>query len=462
MRSVVKHSYLKAGNRGKERARAHVRYIAFRPGKDAGRQARSFYTDREDGLKAKRVQEAIGRQPVNGVLVHKLILSPGVDDADVKEYTREVMRELSRRKGLDLEWYAVRHDNTDHAHCHVVVMARDKNGHQVRIKKEDYQTIKAAGDEYLSRNRLLEKTKKDEGGKKKGREKREAKEARGSGLLLKLLAGHRRERAKGDERARKEFLDKAACGEVDEAKIFGAGPGDDVDWKQLNADERRQKKEEKLWKEYCRPIAVDYSDEVLQVEPVEYSRLSSLTALVALKKEYEDGGEGAARKSLSEWDYLRLSEWVEEKRRYNKRVYAKSKTVERIEVGGGKEARYVSTYSSLEELRALSAAHRRGEHVLTDYEYRALRGWIKEKALSESVTVEGRDGIEFTLTRGKGVKRMKDILAAYERGEQWARAGMSERDYKKVSSWLEQSKEKQGKEKQSKEKQSKDKFPDVR
>jgi len=46
-------------------------------------------------------------------------------------YTREVMKNLSRHKGSDLEWFAVAHDNTDHHHIHVVVLGKDRNGIEV-------------------------------------------------------------------------------------------------------------------------------------------------------------------------------------------------------------------------------------------------------------------------------------------------------------------------------------------
>jgi len=149
-RSVVKHSYIKAANKGRGRAKAHVNYIRFRPGKDENEVNRSFFTDRADGYTATDVHRAIDRQESRGVLVHKLIMSPGVKEANVQQFVRESMAELGRSKGLDLEWFAVEHQNTANPHAHVVVMATDKKGRQVRLHRLTTRKSKKLGMSILS------------------------------------------------------------------------------------------------------------------------------------------------------------------------------------------------------------------------------------------------------------------------------------------------------------------------
>jgi type IV secretory pathway VirD2 relaxase len=161
LRSVVKHSYLTGKNEGVGRAQAHVKYIQFRAGKDRDEEPRSFFNGSRDDITGREVARAVSDQNPRGTVMHKLILSPGVQGADVKEYCREVMADLSSRKGLELEWYAVRHDNTAHPHVHIVVMGTDENAHKVRLTKDDYTKIKEAGDRYLERNRLLDREEKD-------------------------------------------------------------------------------------------------------------------------------------------------------------------------------------------------------------------------------------------------------------------------------------------------------------
>lgn len=48
--------------------------------------------------------------------MHKLILSPGDNSIDLKDYTRDCMDQLEKRLGHKLDWYGVTHENTDHNH----------------------------------------------------------------------------------------------------------------------------------------------------------------------------------------------------------------------------------------------------------------------------------------------------------------------------------------------------------
>ena len=61
------------------------------------------------------------------------------------------MHQLEDKKGLDLQWWAITHRNTDNHHVHVVVLSKDKYGRQVRFDKSDYQLMKQHGDRYLER-----------------------------------------------------------------------------------------------------------------------------------------------------------------------------------------------------------------------------------------------------------------------------------------------------------------------
>ena len=70
--------------------------------------------------------------------------------------TREVMANLSRDMGRDLEWFAVQHNNTDNHHVHVVVLGKDRNGTDVRIEMKHIDKAHEYGDRYLERNHPLE------------------------------------------------------------------------------------------------------------------------------------------------------------------------------------------------------------------------------------------------------------------------------------------------------------------
>lgn len=161
---IVRHSYIsvKAKQRGGVRlktarslaigaALGHVKYIQHRPGKDLEEGGRDVFTDTEDSADAKEMRTKIREYEGRGVVIHKLTLSPEVSPNDPKEFTREVMQQLGSEKGLDLEWWAVTHNNTDHRHIHVVVLPNDKEGRLVRFDKEDYDLMKEFGDRYLER-----------------------------------------------------------------------------------------------------------------------------------------------------------------------------------------------------------------------------------------------------------------------------------------------------------------------
>ena len=111
---------------------------------------------RRDEVRPCEVISAIERQRIDPVLAHLLVLSPGVDGADVRDYARTIMKELGSRRGLDLDWYAVKHANTANSHAHVVVLRKDKSGHhRVSLSLVDYDLMREVGDRYLWRQRLL-------------------------------------------------------------------------------------------------------------------------------------------------------------------------------------------------------------------------------------------------------------------------------------------------------------------
>jgi hypothetical protein len=167
---IVRHSYISV--RGKQRghgvgvkaartlaigtALGHVKYIQHRPGKDLERGGREMFTDLEDSVDAKVLRQQLRDYEGRGVVIHKLTLAPEVNANDPKEFTREVMHQLGSEKGLDLEWWAVCHRNTDHHHIHVVVLPKDRAGRLVRIDKEDYNRVKDFGDRYLERTQYAD------------------------------------------------------------------------------------------------------------------------------------------------------------------------------------------------------------------------------------------------------------------------------------------------------------------
>jgi len=156
--NIAKHSYIK-GRKGAARAIAHVRYIQYRDGEDKDRQspARPFFDKERDEVLGLELRSQLEDWDGKGVAMHKLILSPAINGVDLKEYTREVMEELSSAKGQELDWKAVEHKNTDHYHVHVCIMGKDLEGREVRLGRNDYKEITQAGDRYLEREHTYDR-----------------------------------------------------------------------------------------------------------------------------------------------------------------------------------------------------------------------------------------------------------------------------------------------------------------
>jgi hypothetical protein len=156
IKAVVKHSFLK-GSKGVAKARAHINYIQYREGEDRGKGPREFFNADKEHVLGLDIKERLLEQERNGVIMHKIILSPGVQSADLKEYTREMMDQLEREKGRPLDWYANAHRNTEHPHVHVLVMGKDLEGGRVRLDLGDMKNLRQWGDRYLEREHQLER-----------------------------------------------------------------------------------------------------------------------------------------------------------------------------------------------------------------------------------------------------------------------------------------------------------------
>jgi hypothetical protein len=163
--------------------------VSYRAGEDRDKDGRKFFDQTRDNIDVRDVKDRLyDTADPRGVAMHKLILSPGRQDVDIYEYTREVMYELGREKGTTLEWKAVVHDNTDHIHAHVCLMAKSEEGKRLRLTPEDHQRMREIGDDYIYREfgvrRLVD------------REKEETRDVR--------------DVLKGDEREFRTFIQKEA------------------------------------------------------------------------------------------------------------------------------------------------------------------------------------------------------------------------------------------------------------
>ncbi len=445
LRSIVKHSYIKAFGDGRGRAKAHVDYIKFRPGKDKDEKgSRAFFTDKEDGLTTHRVHDAIERQTGRGVLVHKLIISPGVQDANTQEYVREVMHELGRQKGLELEWYAVEHRNTSNPHSHVVVMGTDRNGRQVKLSKDDYTKLKEKGDQYLERNKLLGKEKlKETKSKLFGKKLKEA---------LKAAKSEFDRVMKSDDETKK--LTRLETIKSQELDSLGDAPNyDQLAAKKLAKEELQKAAKVESWKYYSKAIEANLAGEAVQ-----YSWTMPLSELRDLEKRSKGTG------LISESDLEKLQVWIKDSYFEEKALERHVAALEKIEIGSAQlsnssnSGKSVTKESSLAELKDAQELTKSGAFVLSPVEERALSLWVESREYEEPINI-AISGVDEPVVYDKhdSQESLKFLASEYRKGEDWAREGITDKEYKKLRQWI---KEKQQLEREQEKTREPEKLPD--
>jgi len=268
MPSVVKHSYIKGTNR-LAKAGAHINYIQYRSGEDRGKEPRQFFDDKRSGIQGREVKQDLREN--GGKYIHKMILSPGVDGVDMQAYSRAILGQLGREKGLDIEWRGIAHENTDHIHAHLIIFGKDKTGKEVQFRREDHAKIRELGDRYIARHHEYERFLD-----------------RGLERLLKE-PGYTRE---GDEVYTRLLTD---------LKRDSAG-----------SPERTEKATYKA-REWDREKAIEHlpDEQKIVIKEQTYSKFSSLEELKALSERVEAGEEAWLPKEK----YKALNSWIGTKER---------------------------------------------------------------------------------------------------------------------------------------------------
>jgi type IV secretory pathway VirD2 relaxase len=138
-RSVVKVSYARNW-RGKGRRaglmRAHARYLEQAHHPDRDHKEPGFDAAREDVDISKTAGDW---QRANDQLHWRLIISPeDVERLDMKAHVREVLAQMEKDLGTNLQWVAIQHENTDDKHVHVLLRGvrdeLDRNGKYIPLQ----------------------------------------------------------------------------------------------------------------------------------------------------------------------------------------------------------------------------------------------------------------------------------------------------------------------------------------
>lgn len=165
--TVVKASYVRRSKYSHRRLKEQVFYLEHRE-RGEGELPRIFFDREQNEVDSKKVLDRLLDNQGEHVAFHKLILSPGDNETNLKNYARDVMDNLERSLRCDLVWVGEEHRHTDHYHVHVLLagkipeqerhlLSKDVEGCDVVLERVDLNRAKRAGDEFLARERGLQR-----------------------------------------------------------------------------------------------------------------------------------------------------------------------------------------------------------------------------------------------------------------------------------------------------------------
>lgn len=141
-RVVAKVSFRKhavGGSAGGGKLLAHASYLE-RDGAAREGECGCFYDRAED--QPEEVRGRLREWASEDKRHFRLMLAPESgarligEDGDLKSFTREVMARMERDLGVELEWVAVDHHNTDNPHSHVILRGVRRDGVELVLPRE--------------------------------------------------------------------------------------------------------------------------------------------------------------------------------------------------------------------------------------------------------------------------------------------------------------------------------------
>jgi hypothetical protein len=140
--AIVKATYTKQGRA----AKASVRYIENRPGKDGAKLHRTLFT--ADGQTEREAAYTMIDQAAKGSYFFRLVISPDPKGEDMdknlslREITERTILSLENRFRQPLQWVATIHaDHAEHRHVHALAIVPE------RLNVQDFQRIRSAATE---------------------------------------------------------------------------------------------------------------------------------------------------------------------------------------------------------------------------------------------------------------------------------------------------------------------------
>jgi hypothetical protein len=140
--AIIKASYTRKGGN----AKASVRYIENRPGKDGAKIQRTLFA--ADGKMARGDAYTMIDEAAKGSYFFRLVISPDPksEDSDrnlrLRELTEKTIQNLEDRFQRPVHWVAAVHaDHTEHRHIHALAIVPE------RLNVQDFQHMRSAATE---------------------------------------------------------------------------------------------------------------------------------------------------------------------------------------------------------------------------------------------------------------------------------------------------------------------------
>jgi hypothetical protein len=138
--AIVKNNYIKPDGREKAKAKATIRYIENRRGKDNEKITRTLFG--WDGAMGRHEAYRMIDEAEKGSIFFRFIISPDSQTEDtrrdlhLRDVTEKTMVSLEARVHKQVQWVAAVHDDhTDKRHVHIVAVVPG------RLPKQDFQAL---------------------------------------------------------------------------------------------------------------------------------------------------------------------------------------------------------------------------------------------------------------------------------------------------------------------------------
>jgi hypothetical protein len=142
--AIFKANYVKRGKTAKALAKASIRYMQHRPGKDGERITRTLFGS-DGAMERHEAYQMIDEAPQKGTFFYRFVLSPDPKkedrnhDLDMRDIARMTILALEERLDQPILWVgAIHDDHAPHLHAHLIAIVPQK------LNVEDFEILRAA------------------------------------------------------------------------------------------------------------------------------------------------------------------------------------------------------------------------------------------------------------------------------------------------------------------------------